>query len=444
MVEKLLADASPQKRLFISLITRDISLADAMLDLIDNSINAALEPMADNLRTADDYQHLLADTKAKPKVHINLRVNSTRIAIDDDASGISLEMAQHHVFTFGRETEEQDSHDRLSVYGIGLKRAIFKCGNAVTISSDHRKGGFDMKLPNVRQWAAKKEDQWRFPITGREPTRSNCGTHVTITQLHDEVLRRIDDGLFLPQLRDIIARTYSVYIGRVVEITLNNHTIEREPFEIDRNRSSQKFKQGTVTCNVQAGIAVISGERFRERNAGWYVFCNGRAVLFADKSTLTGWGAGLPLFHAGKYRPFLGTVFFVSPNAESLPWTTTKSDINEESAVWQEAKRHMVTVGRTVTNFLDSRYTEEGTLIASSDLRDASHGKMSVLDAAVANASAFRPPTTKAARETKIQYWAKISDVKKIETHLGSKMGGSAIGRHTFNFYLKNEVGDGD
>ena len=59
MAQMIPADARPEKRLFISLITRDISLIDAFLDLIDNSINAALEPMADNLKTADDYQRRL-------------------------------------------------------------------------------------------------------------------------------------------------------------------------------------------------------------------------------------------------------------------------------------------------------------------------------------------------------------------------------------------------
>ena len=67
MPETLLADARPEKRLFISLITRDISLIDAFLDLIDNSINAALEPLADDLKTADDYQRLLANSRIKPK-----------------------------------------------------------------------------------------------------------------------------------------------------------------------------------------------------------------------------------------------------------------------------------------------------------------------------------------------------------------------------------------
>jgi hypothetical protein len=76
MVEKIDADASPEKRLFISLITRDISLIDAFLDIIDNSINSALEPLADRLRTADDYEKLLTNTRTKPK---SLTQNGARL-----------------------------------------------------------------------------------------------------------------------------------------------------------------------------------------------------------------------------------------------------------------------------------------------------------------------------------------------------------------------------
>src|SRR5207253_7683750 len=135
-------------------------LVDAMLDIIDNSVNAALEPLAAELRTADDYQRLLANNRLKPKVEINLRINSVRIAVDDNAPGIPLEMAKSHVFKFGRDKEDDNSTDRLSVYGIGLKRAIFKCGNRVSITSDHKRGGFELKLPDVRAWAADKSEHW--------------------------------------------------------------------------------------------------------------------------------------------------------------------------------------------------------------------------------------------------------------------------------------------
>src|SRR5205807_4780102 len=141
--------------------------------------------------------------------------------------------------------------------------------------------------------------------------------------------------------------------------------------------ATEKFKSDGVSCNITAGLASSTGEGFRDRNAGWFIFCNGRAILYADKSTLTGWGGAglLPIFQP-KHRPFLGTVFFVSANPEALPWTTTKSSVNEESAVWQAAKRHMVKVARVIIGFLDKRYTEDGTEITPADLQDASRGKV--------------------------------------------------------------------
>jgi hypothetical protein len=83
MPQTIQASASPEKRLFISLITRDISLADAFLDIIDNSINSALEPVAARLRTADDYQKLLLDAKIQPSVTINIDIGTGRIVVED-------------------------------------------------------------------------------------------------------------------------------------------------------------------------------------------------------------------------------------------------------------------------------------------------------------------------------------------------------------------------
>lgn len=444
MAEKtVLADASPEKRLFISLITRDISLVDAFLDIIDNSINAALEPLAGDLKTADDYQRI-ASSKAKPKVKIEIEIKPGKIVVKDTASGISLATAKDHVFRFGRGDDDgAETADRLSVYGIGLKRAMFKCGNHIDIVSDHRQGGFELDL-DVRKWAKDKKEPWQFEITPRTPTKANCGTKIEISELYDDVQRRVKDGLFLQQLQDRIARTYTFFLGRVVEIHLNGNSVPGEPFEIGSNYTSEKFKSGEVTCNVTAGIAASAGETFRDRNAGWFVFCNGRAVFFGDKTSLTGWGVTLPIFQP-KHRPFLGTVFFVSANPEALPWTTTKASVNEDSTVWQEAKRHMTTVGRVVITFLDRRYSDDGTEVAASEVQGASGAKVSVLKAAVSEQRAFKPPSKPPPKEMKIQYWAKLTDVKKIATYLRKpNVSGSEVGRYTFNYFLENEVGEDD
>lgn len=444
MVERLYANASPEKRLFISLLTRDISLIAAFLDLVDNSVNAAVESDSDRLKTAEGYQRVFDDTDVRPSIDILLKLGQNRVEVRDTAAGISAKMAEQHVFKFGRSDEDSDTRDRLSVYGIGLKRAMFKLGRHISIRSDHAEGGFDLRL-DVNKWASDTKQPWTFPITRRVPaTTEKCGTTIVVSDLYDDVLRRIGDGVFVGQLRDAISRTYAFYMAKFVTIYLGEQPIEPVMIDIGANRTSEALEIGGVSCAIAAGIGEPQGGQFRDRSAGWFVFCNGRTVISADKTPLTGWatpGAGLPIFQP-KHRPFVGTVFFVSDDPEKLPWTTTKAGINEDSAVWQEAKRHMVVVARSVISFLDGRYTDEGTEIASAELRDVGKERISVLSSAVSAKTLFTPPQVVEPRTMRIQYDAKILDIRKIAEYLRKpNMSGSDVGRHTFFYFLRNEVG---
>lgn len=444
MVQRLRADASPEKHLFISLITRDISIVAAFLDLIDNSINAAVRPAASRLQTAQDYLTVQQDTSMHPAVDISLKIGPNRVEIKDTAPGISAKTATEHVFKFGRAaTEDPHVDDRLSVYGIGLKRAIFKIGNKIAISSDHIEGGFDLKL-DVADWATKTQQPWTFDLTPRPPAKiDKCGTMITIEELYDDVSHRLSDGVFESQLREAISNTYAFYMTRFVNISLSGTQLEGTNIEIGSNHTSDLWTSGDVSCAVTAGIGFAQGGGFRDRSSGWFIFCNGRAVISADKTRLTGWGgSGLPIFQP-KHRPFLGTVFFVSQDAEKLPWTTTKSGINEDSTIWQETKRRMTTVGRVVTSYLDARYTEDGTEVPPMDLQDVAGSRVNMITAAVSPQRTFTPPKRAAPTTTRIQYDANVKDVKRIENYLKRpSMGGSAVGRYTFNYFLDNEVGE--
>jgi len=78
MNEVIFAAANPEKRLFIELITRDITLADAILDIVDNSINAAMEPRAKSLKTSADYAQTLSTVRT-PSATIEISVSATEI-----------------------------------------------------------------------------------------------------------------------------------------------------------------------------------------------------------------------------------------------------------------------------------------------------------------------------------------------------------------------------
>ncbi|MGN6705564.1 MAG: ATP-binding protein [Rhodanobacter sp.] len=441
MTEILQARANPEKRLFVSLITRDITLADAILDVLDNSLNAALEPIAHDLVSADDYVQLLSGAR-EPAVEIRVDISPDQISIQDNASGISAEVARDHVFRFGKPEGEADPNDRLSVYGIGLKRAMFKIARKVVMTSEHALGGFRLDL-DVDEWQARREDVWTFDIETRNPAEGQTGTALTLTELRPEVRKRVDDPVFLDQLKVKVARAYAFFLDRIVSVYINGDRIGGISLKMGGNVASEGFSEGSVSCTVTAGLAAPEkGERYSQESSGWFVFCNGRTVVYADKSQLTGWGDGsaLPVFQP-KHRPFVGVVFFVSSDPEALPWTTTKTGVNEESSVWQTARRLMVVVGRQVTTFLDRRYTSDGTEVALDDVKEAAGEVKSVLDVSRLSKKAFATPTKVAPEEIKIQYFARVAHVEAIAKYLRrSNMSGAKVGQYTFEYFYKNRV----
>lgn len=214
MAQFIDAKASPEKRLFISLLTRDLSLIDAFLDLIDNSINSALIASKLPLSSAKDFVKLLdiKDVQKLPKIEIAFEKKV--ISIEDTAGGISLAAARGQVFMFGRK-DDSDSDDRLSVYGIGLKRAIFKMGEAIQIVSNHPEKGFTLDL-DVKKWERDSKQPWTLPIQGFISKTDPYGTKIYIRNLHDDVKTRITDALFEKQLKRRISESYVYFLDRVV------------------------------------------------------------------------------------------------------------------------------------------------------------------------------------------------------------------------------------
>lgn len=442
-METISADANPEKRLFISLLTRDITMIAAFLDLIDNSVNAALEPFADRLGTADGYVDILNDTTVEPKTDIHLTISDQKVAVEDNAPGIPIEVASRHVFKFGRSQEDENISDRLSVYGLGLKRAFFKLGRRVKIISDHVEGGFELDL-DVAKWAQDTQLPWEFQLIPRVPSTSEkCGTRIEVWRLYEETQKRLSDGVFEGQLKENIGKTYAYFLSKFVRISVNGESVAATNLHVGRNNATDRFEKNAVTCTITAGLGTPVAGKYRDSGSGWFVFCNGRTVISADKSPQTGWNNnGLPIFQP-KHRPFLGTVYFVSRHSDRLPWDTTKSGISEDSEIWQEAKRLMVSVGRSVTTFLDGRYADEGTEVAQRDLTEAAKERVDAMSASIAIKKQFRPPKKPQKMTMRIQFDAQIRQVKSITEYLGRPgMSGSDVGRHTFDFFLRNEVGE--
>ena len=144
MAKHTTADAYPQKDFLIHQLTRDISLNDCILDLIDNSV--------DGVHNHFYRSNTTFPTSAKPyrPYWVKVRFSERSFAIEDNCEGIPVAVAEKYAFTFGRAKDEPFVPGTIGRYGIGLKRAIFKIGNVVKITSSTRNESFTLDL-NVRR-----------------------------------------------------------------------------------------------------------------------------------------------------------------------------------------------------------------------------------------------------------------------------------------------------
>ena len=356
-------DASPAKRFFVEMLIRDIRLEDAVLDLVDNAIDSLIRLQKidlDSFVTSTVIpDHGVLGTCTKHEIVIN--TNDGRLQVKDNCGGIKYEEAVNNVFRFGAPRRYEDK--RLSVYGIGLKRAVFKIGRSISVESRTLESGFRVDI-DVEEFVKSSED-WTFPIVKLEPATDpdECGTTITVHDILDESARRLNSPSFTSNLNASISQSYSLFLEKVVTVWMNDRKVYPSTIAISSSDEIQpslrKVRSGLVSVTIAAGLQVLDkNNEWKGNTAGWYFICNGRVVVFADKTELSGWHSKeLPSFQP-KHRGFIGIVLFLSEDPESLPWTTTKRGINSESAVFQEIKELMIADARSVVRFLDKRYSK--------------------------------------------------------------------------------------
>jgi len=340
------AIAIPTKEFFVSMLTRDISLVDAILDLVDNCLDGAL-------RTAGNNQVNYS------RHSVIIKIDSDRFYIQDDCGGIPRDIARNYAFKMGREPDDsRDSEsDTIGMYGVGMKRAIFKMGRDATVRSCHN--GDRYYVPISSEWLDNKEWE-RLPIVngGSEVDFDNPGTIIEVKSLYPSVSRHFESDSFINDVKIAIGEHFTMFLQKGLNIKVNGELVKPVRVEVlvsdDKNGPApyiyQKEIDG-VTVSIAVGLNSTKSSNGDEethdfeRNrtaitAGWTVFCNDRAVIVGDKSRLTGWGDGIPMYH-WQFSVITGIVEFRSASADKLPITTTKRALDTSSDVWLEARTKM-------------------------------------------------------------------------------------------------------
>jgi hypothetical protein len=351
-------DASPTKRFFIDIVTRDISIIAAILDLVDNSIDSAL-----SMRPDGDFSGIAVDIIA----------TATEFSIVDSCGGIGVEKAKEYVFRMGRPEEVLSAPGSIGQFGVGMKRALFKLGSSFIVSSVTDHDDFTVEIDADRWFSA---DDWTFPMTVHDfDSSSASGTTLIVGDLHRGVQEAFENFKFQDELFDELRSRHRLAIGNGLEITLNHVPITSADSTVAMSDlvkpSMRSFTVsapdgGQLSVTIVAGVASQASEGIDEdgepeaqaraaADAGWLVFGNGRLLLANDKTRLTGWGSGrnkIPQYH-NQFARFRGFVYMKSLDANAIPWNTMKTNVDPDSPIWTQVLEQMIEAARPVIDLLN-------------------------------------------------------------------------------------------
>lgn len=354
-------NAHPAKAFFVDMITRDIELADAILDLLDNCIDGAQRL---GLKHGDKpYEGRWA----------KITWNRNEFIIQDNCGGIPLKIALEYAFRMGRPPDAKDSKPgTIGVYGIGMKRAIFKMGKGCVVHSFTGADTFDVEISKT--WLTD-DKKWELSADTTSPRIKEHGTLIRITDLHDGIADVFaPSNWFATEFPKRVKAAYSFLIARGFLVILNGVEMVQELPRLlwqkpgdDRGKKDKirpyffESKIGGIDVFVAVGFrqADIEDEAtedpeensYETENAGWTIICNDRVVVDRDRTEQTGWGsAGIPSYH-NQFRAISGFVEFRANDPKLLPMTTTKRGVNTSSPVYSKVFQRMSEGVKTFIKF---------------------------------------------------------------------------------------------
>lgn len=214
------AIAIPTKQFFVSMLTRDISLADAILDLIDNCLDGALR-----IANGGDVDY--------SKHFVEISLSDELFSIQDNCGGIPRDVARNYAFKMGRETDDDRDLDNetIGMYGVGMKRAIFKMGRNAKVRSLY--GDYAFEVPISSDWLDNKDwDPLPMLAPDAETRLAVPGTHIQVGSLYPGVAKHFTNDAFRNELKTSISEHFTMFLQRGLRITVNGAHVQPVHVEV--------------------------------------------------------------------------------------------------------------------------------------------------------------------------------------------------------------------
>jgi hypothetical protein len=338
---------SPTKEFFIGTLTRDITLDDAILDLVDNCIDGVLREV--DLKKTDAYKGYWIHVAADPH----------RFEITDNCGGIDDPEKAFKIGKNARDLIAAMKSPQIGTYGIGMKRALFKLGTESTITwntaKGTHKGAYCVQI--TPRWF-NDEDDWDLVANSLPKLPKEKGTTIEVTRLRSDVSSRFAEATaFTEHFVAKVSQHYTAFIEKGLEIKVNGAAVPITPLTLRSLKISSNYEagiapywfqgpykgdQGEVEVEVLVGFyrvppGIVDEDdelRTSADEAGITILCNDRVVVYRDKTALTGWGVSdVPAYHP-QFSTIAGIMRFTAMKPRALPLTTTKRGIDASSEVF--------------------------------------------------------------------------------------------------------------
>jgi hypothetical protein len=436
-------NAFPTKELFIYMLVKDITLIPAIKDLVDNSVDGARR-----IKSASDFRGLW----------VRVAFDANQFKISDNCGGIDNDIARKYAFRFGRPEEAGQQKHSIGQFGVGMKRSLFKMGSKFTVNSIAERSWFELEV-DVNEWK-KDPKKWHFVFKDYEDDKRQAaakrGTTIIVTRLHQGVADEFQSDAFETELVAELQDAHREAIDAGLAITVNGVPLHTQPLTLlDSKEMKPAFVKRTISAKDRKDVTVrlyagMSKSKADQDAAGWYIFCNGRLIVAADQTSLTGWGEGatkrIPKFHP-QFSMFRGYVFFDSDDAQLLPWNTMKTGVDTDSPLYRAIKLEMMNLMRPVLDF-SYKWDAEKDRFEDDEgpLHTAVNSAMEVRLREVKPNPTFVPPKPPPPKKSdpklaKISYSVPEKQFTTVKRHLGARSA-KEVGEKTFEYYHEMECGE--
>ncbi len=319
-------DAIPSKRLFSSIIS-DYDLNRSVCELVDNAIDTWVRN----------------GKQGSLEIDLDLDTSQQTISVSDNAGG--LKESELKFMIAPGHTGNTSYDETIGIFGVGTKRAVVALAQDIKIKT---------RYFNENTFSIEFDESWLetedWDLNYYEINNISTGT----TKIELQRLRIKLTDFSVNILKEHLQATYARFIQNGnIYIILNKQLIlpllfenwaYPEGFEPREYTGELPTESGKVVkVRVLAGLTNESSPSSGEY--GVYFYCNDRLVARGLKTFEVGFTAGL----AGRPHPTLSltrVIIFLEGEARSMPWNSSKSDINPNHHIFKNLRDWLVYVVR--------------------------------------------------------------------------------------------------